>query len=229
LKKYFEELTEEFLSPLQKCFDSLWYTSTDENQFLFQIDITKIFKQEKFYNFICKNGYPKKLFVSNDDEVLEFYKKFIFSVNFNYWLNNNIKKFYINDVLFQDFKKIVKNNNESKNIDLFLRILNEVNTLNQNVTFLLLDNFVFSTILNYLNNFLQIIKSFIPSHYSNSLLKLNLNDKIQNVNEKNDDKINDDKKLNDKFKQKIVINKVDDDEFNLYFIYNNSGMILKMI
>ena len=54
IRKHFEQLTENFLQPLQMCFDSLWYAM--KAPFMFRSELEKIFLPQKFIDYIIKHG-----------------------------------------------------------------------------------------------------------------------------------------------------------------------------
>eukprot|EP01080_Neovahlkampfia_damariscottae_P000196 gene196-4442_t len=123
IRNYFKNLTNDFLFPLHQCFDKLWLEM--KSYFIIRSEHTKIFKQEKFYNFVKNYGY-KDIFNCKKNDVFEFYKKFIFSTNFQTWLHIRIREAYFNDVIHANFKEILNNASEVATIDLYLRIIDEI-------------------------------------------------------------------------------------------------------
>ena len=120
IRNYFKNLTNDFLFPLHQCFDKLWIEM--KSSFIIRSEHKKIFKQEKFFNFVKMNGF-KDIFNCKKNDVFEFYKKFIFSTNFQTWLHIRIREAYFNDVIHSNFKEILKNASEVATIDLYLRII----------------------------------------------------------------------------------------------------------
>lgn len=121
--QYFESLTEMFLDPLEKCFDKIW---TGMNISIIRSEHHKIFKAEKFYNYICQNGFKEKIFSGTKSEVEDFYKKFIYSSNFRSWLNNKLKEAYCNDMNHLDTKFLIKGTTQVGLIDLYMKLNEEI-------------------------------------------------------------------------------------------------------
>jgi hypothetical protein len=123
IRKTFEELTESFLLPLHKCFDTLVCSM---KTFIVRSEHEKVFKKERFSNYVKKNGYNENIFRGKKADVLEFYDKFIESPNFDSWMNDRILEAYYNDVLHTDISNLLKNVTEIASIDLFLRLSEEL-------------------------------------------------------------------------------------------------------
>lgn len=92
IRKFFENLTETFLQPLHRCFDTILCSA---KTFIFRAEHQKMFKPEKFYHYVVRNGYPESIFHAHKAEILEFYKKFIFSANFKMWLEERVVRIFI--------------------------------------------------------------------------------------------------------------------------------------
>jgi len=123
IRRYFEDLTESFLEPLKKCFESLL---KGMKNFVLRSEHQKVFKQEKFYHYLVKNGYQQDIFSAQKDQVLDFYKKFIYSINFKMWLQQRIMEIYYNLVLnIEENKKLLLELGDMGKIDLFFRLLAE--------------------------------------------------------------------------------------------------------
>jgi hypothetical protein len=60
IRCYFKELTNDFLDPLQRCFDKIW---TGMKSFIIRSEHGKLFKQEKFYNFLKSYGFKGSFFI----------------------------------------------------------------------------------------------------------------------------------------------------------------------
>jgi hypothetical protein len=160
IKKYFEDLTEDFLDPLEKCFDKLWMGMTS---FILKSDHTRVFKPEKFYSFICSTGFKEKIFSGTKSDIEEFYKKFIFSINFQSWLNIKIKEAYYNDIVHTDISQLIKNATEIGLIDLYLRLTEELK--NESKTD------ANPVILKKITEFLDAITKALPENLRDSLLR----------------------------------------------------------
>lgn len=156
--QYFESLTEMFLDPLEKCFDKIW---TGMHLSIIRSEHNKIFKHEKFYNYICQNGYKEKIFSGSKSEVEDFYKKFIFSANFKSWLNNKLKESYVNDMNHLDTKILIKGATYVGLIDLYMKLKEEIiheKKVDKN-----------EVIIKKLSDFMEETLSFLPKDLQDSL------------------------------------------------------------
>jgi hypothetical protein len=71
-------------------------------------------------------NFLESIFNCKKEEVFEFYKKFIFSINFQSWLNQRMREAYFNDVIHLNFEEILKGASEVAIIDLYFRVLEEI-------------------------------------------------------------------------------------------------------
>jgi hypothetical protein len=123
IRKFFEELTEAFLVPIHRCFDTLVCSM---KTFIVRSEHKKVFKPERFFSYIEKHGYNEALFDGRRADILEMYKKFIYSRNFASWMEQQILEAYYNDVLHTDISQLLKDVSEVGMIDLFLRLKEEL-------------------------------------------------------------------------------------------------------
>jgi len=121
IRKFFEELTEAFLHPLHQCFDTLVCSM---KTFIVRSEHAKVFKSEKFVNYIKKHGYNERIFKSKRGDMQEMYKRFIYSSNFKAFMEHRLREAYVNDVQHTDINEFLKNEKYSEIdlIDLFLQI-----------------------------------------------------------------------------------------------------------
>ncbi len=129
IQAHFEQLTENFLQPLHRCFDTLLCSAPD---FIFRSNHATIFKPEKFYKYVCKYGYNESIFQTLRATILDFYRKFIYSINFQMWIEQRIKEAYLNEVLHMDIKNFLKQKENTFQdfsalyMDIFLRLKHEL-------------------------------------------------------------------------------------------------------
>lgn len=121
IRKFFEQLTEDFLHPIHQCFDTLVCSM---KTFIVRSEHAKVFKTEKFINYIKKNGYNEKVFKAKKSDVFEMYKRFVYSTNFKSFMEHRLREAYVNDVQHTDIDEFLKNEkfSEIDLIDLFLQI-----------------------------------------------------------------------------------------------------------
>jgi hypothetical protein len=97
----------------------------DLYRFIVRSEHKKVFKPERFYNYIEKHGYNEQLFEGKRADVLDLYKRFIYSVNFASWMDQRIQEAYLNDILHTDISQLLRDVSEVGMIDLFLRLKEE--------------------------------------------------------------------------------------------------------
>src|SRR5690606_9379043 len=72
IQKYFEKLTENFLHPLQQCFD---FILKNTKTLIVQEEHDKIFSPEKFLKYIQRHGVKTQIFKKGKEQyVMDYYK-----------------------------------------------------------------------------------------------------------------------------------------------------------
>eukprot|EP00818_Percolomonas_sp_WS_P003255 CAMPEP_0117445314 /NCGR_PEP_ID=MMETSP0759-20121206/5726_1 /TAXON_ID=63605 /ORGANISM="Percolomonas cosmopolitus, Strain WS" /LENGTH=806 /DNA_ID=CAMNT_0005237475 /DNA_START=29 /DNA_END=2449 /DNA_ORIENTATION=+ len=120
---FFEQLTNDFLFPLQQCFDKLLYSM---KTFIVRSEHKKVMRPETFCAYIQKHGYRPEIFAASQELVQEMYTKFIYSKNFQSWLEDRIKQEYMNEVLYCSIDDVAGKYTEVGIVDLFLRLRDDI-------------------------------------------------------------------------------------------------------
>ncbi|KAL9649368.1 hypothetical protein ABK040_016195 [Willaertia magna] len=168
IRKFFEELTETFLHPVHQCFDTLICSMTT---FIIRSEHSKVFKPEKFVNYVKKFGYNEKIFKGKkSSDVFELYKRFIYSANFKCFMENRLREAYVNDVKHTDIEELLKDGKitEINLIDLFLQVKQDL--LDE------LRTYYDQEVISRLQLFLKQILSRLPDS-----LKTHLERQLQNI------------------------------------------------
>lgn len=128
LRRHFLNLTLDFLSPLQQCFDEIWNSMVsplllpDDDQAL-----RAVFPPEIFLEYLAKNpNNLKKIFKRfHNKSIRRLYEKFLRGDMFKAWLRDTTFEAYRNDLLHTDMTAMVSRKGETQIMDLFLKLFQD--------------------------------------------------------------------------------------------------------
>lgn len=139
--------------------------------FVIRSEHSRMFKPEKFYNYVCKHGYNEQLFgKTSRQNVLEFYRRFIYSSNFKIFVQYRIKEAYYNDLMHVNMKNFLKQNliSDVALIDLFLRVKQDLEEEQGHEGYFAGDVIHVNIVCEKLQEFLKDIINLLPDNLKQS-------------------------------------------------------------